>query len=656
MSQDSTDDNPQSIADERRFHNKALSIWKDVRQGLTFPKLSDFNPADLARFKDNTLILDVRSLSNGPTISLISPAIIQHFYPEDEEKDFVGHSIDELEDDTVIGRMTKHYHAVLRDKKPITIETFFMNRYGVRYLFRGIFLPISDAGRDIELLWCVVNWKEDVPGSIADLNKLHDKIMGRRLDEANNDDDVPADSIEVHDTPVAKEPAPPLEQETAAETPQADDGDHTAEEILAEIEVEGILDELEEEAHEEEPLSDDDFDITIIEQQDDDLPSGTLTEDNLEEEDDDDVMSALLSGNYHPTQITPNTEFSPEATHDMDDVDVDVDVDADIAIELATEPVVDAGEDPTDEKEAAETNSDLDFDDIDEDDTEAKMDADDGMNDGGMNDEARTSMETGAETEPDSPAEEDSLSETALEEASSLTVNTEPMTAADTLEPETASEYQSDDATKSAVDHAGLDDFLAVLAETRKAASRVAQVNSKSRHGLYRVLEGAYHLYQASRSHQDDYQKLLQKYDLREQERAPFTPIMKLIFGKTYDKTRLTEYAAAVSWAWRQGVESHEVAHFIAHHPGGIKGCVKDERREKRRQKGQIIDEIEPIKAALKQQEALLVTDLGAPDSEEFVVLLGRRNDAGKIEIVKVLNEAKPTLDDLIKRSKKATV
>ena len=58
----------------------------------------------------------------------------------------------------------------------------------------------------------------------------------------------------------------------------------------------------------------------------------------------------------------------------------------------------------------------------------------------------------------------------------------------------------------------------------------------------------------------DDYAELLDDAGLKAQARAPMTPVVKLVFGVHYDKTRLTEFAAALSWARREGVAAGALA------------------------------------------------------------------------------------------------
>ena len=49
-----------------------------------------------------------------------------------------------------------------------------------------------------------------------------------------------------------------------------------------------------------------------------------------------------------------------------------------------------------------------------------------------------------------------------------------------------------------------------------------------------------------------EYAELLEESGVKAQARAPMTPIVKLVFGIDYDKARLTEFAAALSYAQRE--------------------------------------------------------------------------------------------------------
>ena len=69
---------------------------------------------------------------------------------------------------------------------------------------------------------------------------------------------------------------------------------------------------------------------------------------------------------------------------------------------------------------------------------------------------------------------------------------------------------------------------------------------------------------------------------MKAQARAPMTPIVKLVFGIDYDKTRLTEFAAALSNAQRNAVPESGFLAFIESQPGGLKALVAAERQARR--------------------------------------------------------------------------
>jgi hypothetical protein len=103
---------------------------------------------------------------------------------------------------------------------------------------------------------------------------------------------------------------------------------------------------------------------------------------------------------------------------------------------------------------------------------------------------------------------------------------------------------------------AGLADRLCAA---REAAEAVKSADARSRGALYRALGDAYDFALAAEQAPDDYLEILDDAGLKGQARAPMTPIVKLIFGVDYDKTRLTEFAAALSYGRREAVGSGEL-------------------------------------------------------------------------------------------------
>jgi len=98
---------------------------------------------------------------------------------------------------------------------------------------------------------------------------------------------------------------------------------------------------------------------------------------------------------------------------------------------------------------------------------------------------------------------------------------------------------------------AGLHDWLAAARELARTAD---VTEDRSRSALYLAVSRAYDFSLAAREAPEDYAELIAESGLAVQDRAPMTPVVKLVFGHDYDKTRLTEYAAVLTHAHRLGL------------------------------------------------------------------------------------------------------
>lgn len=115
------------------------------------------------------------------------------------------------------------------------------------------------------------------------------------------------------------------------------------------------------------------------------------------------------------------------------------------------------------------------------------------------------------------------------------------------------------------------------------------------------------------------------------------TPVVKLVFGADYDKTRLTEYAAVLNHAHRHGLPRGELKAFLAQAEGGLKGVVQAERRLRRQEDGKEIEPEGQIRSALAKklrQLELHGFDAVDPQGPEFGVVVIRRLGNGEIAVL----------------------
>ena len=182
-------------------------------------------------------------------------------------------------------------------------------------------------------------------------------------------------------------------------------------------------------------------------------------------------------------------------------------------------------------------------------------------------------------------------------------------------------------------DSAGLADWLCAARDSAEAAK---SADHRSRGALYRALSHAYDFAIAAGRTPQDYAELLEESGVKAQARAPMTPIVKLVFGIDYDKTRLTEFAAALSYAQRQAIGAGGFLDFIEKQPGGLKALVAAERQARRPDSKPESGAIE-ARARLRKAPPVALAEL--PAEEEFCVVVTRRSEGGGHEVVAVVTD-----------------
>lgn len=201
-------------------------------------------------------------------------------------------------------------------------------------------------------------------------------------------------------------------------------------------------------------------------------------------------------------------------------------------------------------------------------------------------------------------------------------------------EEESIADAEADEVAELVLDeNAGLADRLWAARET---AESVKAGEGRTRASLYRALSLAYDFAIAADQNPEEYAELLEESGVKAQARAPMTPIVKLVFGVDYDKARLTEFAAALSYAQRQDVELGAFKSFIEKQPGGLKALVAAERQA-RRPESKRDTKGEMARAKLRSAPAMSLTEI--PAEEEFAVVITRRTADGSHEPVAVVED-----------------
>jgi hypothetical protein len=177
-----------------------------------------------------------------------------------------------------------------------------------------------------------------------------------------------------------------------------------------------------------------------------------------------------------------------------------------------------------------------------------------------------------------------------------------------------------------------------MLTEARACAAEYGVMTARTRKALYAALGQTYDLTFYADSWPGEYARLLEEAGLTMQNRAPYSPIVKLVFGTDYDKKRVTEFAAAIIYGRRKNVSAGSFSDYLESFAGGLKAVVGLERLIRKGEDDDGSDgartETHPaIARKLREIAPQPWTELGA-GGDEFSLVLTRRLADGSIAMV----------------------
>lgn len=188
------------------------------------------------------------------------------------------------------------------------------------------------------------------------------------------------------------------------------------------------------------------------------------------------------------------------------------------------------------------------------------------------------------------------------------------------------------------------------LASARDLAHIAHASEDRTRSALYAAIGRAWDFALAAGDAPEDYAEMVADAGLTMQARAPLTPLVKLVFGADYDKTRIAEYTTALAHAQRIALGYGELAAYLAAAQGGLKGVVALERRLRREETGKAA--AKPAVSVVEGLRALDHKPLYAlePEGAEFALVLVRRLAGGSAVMLGEIADDQPMLERAARR------
>jgi len=586
--------------DERRMQVRAYNHWASLLEDRNFPAIEDLEPDNLPDFGPYSVLLDFSTGIENPGIAYLGDKLSLECGVGDEELT----TLSEVPARSLLTRITDHYMQILANQAPIGFEAEFVNQRGATIAYRGILLPFSSDDDTIDFIYGVINWKE-----LAEAHQSDELLL--EIDQALEPKaKLPALDAEAPLTDWADGPGTGLGAEAAN-----DAADPAAEAFAEDFPAEAFA---AAEPDEFAPgyMGEDDED------EDGDLPVPSF---GLDEEDDEEPVRGPTFGSLLKMPVTPSkapvelpdepigepgfampTEYAPPveyaapsefaASVEYDDEAEDMDESAYGRLEpAALEPVIRAPvAEPTFEQPAFDEPMEL---------TEEGFEDESGEEPMELTEAAFVEPEPQLVTAPAEPA----YAEPLLESAHAIDLPE--------LDP---SEME-------------LGDWLAAAREMAIAARGNEE---RTRDALYEAIGRAYDFSLAAAEAPSEFEEIVADSGLTAQERAPMTPVVKLVFGADYDKTRLTEYAAALTHAHRLALPRGTLGAFLRDAEGGLKGVVKAERRLRKEEAGKDVEPADAPRHALARKLRAMAPqafDAIPLEGSEFALVMIRRTEEGEV-------------------------
>lgn len=589
--------------DERRMQVRAYNHWASLLQSASFPDIAELKPETLEDFGPYGVLLDFGGKRgiDDPAIRFLGAKLAEECGAEmryDRLSDVPGRSL--------LSRITDHYLQILANQAPIGFEAEFVNQRGAAVLYRGILLPWSSDGETIDFIFGVINWKEMADPATADAllsaidaaletpatpqprpegNTIMDRM--RDLGGFAGDEGVEPFSLDAESEPSARDlPAPAF---------------GTAEKADEDAPLELVDEAGEDEEYDEDADEDSEWGAGFAGFGDDDtvysVDYGDQGLENGEDDSGDDVDGVVdpLADQNAGTGLLSLVSRGVRAKQSVVLPGAPAVPEPGFAMPQAYEPEYAPSSVESDENEAFEL------------------------------------VEAFEEDATDAMAED------AFELTDEAVHGNFHDDRADRILPAATPDFADEEPE-------GLYDCLAAA---RELAQTARSSEDRGRKALYQAVSRAYDFSLEAAASPDDFDELLAENGLTVQDRAPMTPIVKLVFGADYDKTRLTEYATVLGYAHRTGVARGALGKVLAEAEGGLKAIVQAERRARKGGEGEA-EAVTGIRSSLARKlrklDAASFDDLSA-DGPEFALVMVRRLESGELVVLGEVPEDVPLVE-----------
>ncbi|PTQ13187.1 hypothetical protein CLG96_03425 [Sphingomonas oleivorans] len=162
-------------ARERRIHARAHDHWQSLLRGRAFPSIAELDGAWLRGFAPHALLIELSGTK--PSIAFIGETLRDEAGLGAEGR----LALADMPEGSLLSHLATRYPQVLARRAPIDFEAELAGDHGDILLYRGILLPFSSNGRDIDHIYGLLSWKLLTPEALpADIVTAMNGLFGDR--------------------------------------------------------------------------------------------------------------------------------------------------------------------------------------------------------------------------------------------------------------------------------------------------------------------------------------------------------------------------------------------------------------------------------------------------------------------------------------------
>jgi len=147
----------QQTARDRRLIMKAVDYWESIQGAYAYPRMIDFDIDAVPDMAGQSFLIDI----NLRNVQMSQIRYVGDVLAQDCSRDVIGKPVTSVPRGSLISRLTDHFMQILANKAPMSFEAEYTDAAGMATRYRGIMMPLSDNGQEIDYILGVINCRSE---------------------------------------------------------------------------------------------------------------------------------------------------------------------------------------------------------------------------------------------------------------------------------------------------------------------------------------------------------------------------------------------------------------------------------------------------------------------------------------------------------------